>query len=610
MKKIFTYSRFVLLALLAIFAVSCEKEKLSEVIVAEEGAKVSLELPNEIEVSGGGNYSLDNSQLVLPLTIDFNGASTKAFTVKTTVNTDTVATLVANGALPAGTLPLQEGKFLLAPEVNIAYGVKSVGLSIVIDRSYLELNYGKDIAFALKMTDPSKGNSIASGKNSTIVVIKTGPTIDEASVHYIKFSNITPDLNIPLSNNNLGYSKGSQDISIPVELTLTGEAGQGFTVDLIRDMQVIDAGIAAGSIPANVAKLDDASWSISNPKVTFENGKNKATFNVNLRVMASISFVQKIAMGLRLSNPTKWQLAKSNTTLVVLFDPTHLGRKPFNATPFIIKGGVGAESDFIPASNYDLGGEGVAYHDNNTRDGGQFRRPDPVDIGDNNITVGWTESGEWLTYTVDVQGDGLYSLNAIIGSPNTDSQYSVYFGTTNVTGVQTARQTAGGYGDQKANYTLVTLKKGLQVMRFHMDRVPYDVMGVKITKLNAYDGKYSINGTITRNSANGPDTSLGGTITNGPVRNLVTAGTNRLQLVPIWKDGSNVGGIDLTHITIDPATNNVTVSSETNATVKNIDGAVNKYDPATKTFTLNFEWGTAPDTRSTSLTLKYTGNRP
>ncbi|WP_276088520.1 carbohydrate-binding protein [Pedobacter sp. JY14-1] len=608
MKKIFTYSGFCALALLTSVLVSCEKEKLSDVIVNEEGSKVALELPAKIEVSNGGNFSLDNSELTLPLTINFNGASSKAFTVKTVINTDTVATLIANKELPEGTVALEQGKFSIPPEVNIAFGVKSVGLNLVLSRSYLELNYGKDIAFAIQLDDPSKGNSIAAGKRSTIVVIKTGAVIEASKVHYVRFSNTTPSLNFPLSPTNLGYEKGSLNISMPVELTLTGEAGAGFIVDLVRDQNVINTAIAAGEVPADVIKLDDANWSTSVSRVQFEAGKNTVKFNVDLRLMASIGFLKPIAMGIRLSNPTKWQLAKSNTTLVVIFDPAHLGRKPFNGTPFIIKGGMYEVSNLIPASNYDFGGEGVAYHDNGGRDGGQFRRPDQVDIGDNNIVVGWTAAGEWLSYTVDVQEEGDYEFNAMLGSDNANGTYSLFTGNTALTGLLKSRNT-GGYGNQQIHGSIVHLKKGPQVLRFYMDNGAYDLQGMIFTRLDKWwDGIYTMNGTITRNSATGPDTNLGGTLTN---RTMIMSsfGKDQVSFMPIWRDGSLVGAIDNTYLTVDRNTNQVTVKSLGNATLKNTPGKENKWDPATQTFTLNFTWGDAPNTREVSVTMKYGGPR-
>jgi hypothetical protein len=122
---------------------------------------------------------------------------------------------------------------------------------------------------------------------------------------------------------------------------------------------------------------------------------------------------------------------------------------------------------------------------------------------------------------------------------------------------------------------------------------------------NKYDGVYSYSGTIYRNSATGPDMALSGPFTGLKDRSLQTLGANSVSLVPLWATGSGIGGIDGTYITVDPVTNLVTMACSTNPLLKNTVGAVNKYDPATKTFTLAFQWGTAPNTRVTTMTLVY-----
>ncbi len=96
---------------------------------------------------------------------------------------------------------------------------------------------------------------------------------------------------------------------------------------------------------------------------------------------------------------------------------------------------------------YDVGGEGVAYHDVDNKNSGsgdlnkgagyyaQFRKDEAVDISftkyhdsiDNSIYnivqpkidqlyLGWTESGEWIAYTVDVLETGNYKIGAMYTS--------------------------------------------------------------------------------------------------------------------------------------------------------------------------------------------------
>lgn len=156
-------------------------------------------------------------------------------------------------------------------------------------------------------------------------------------------------------------------------------------------------------------------------------------------------------------------------------------------------------------------------------------------------------------------------------------------------------------------------------MAFHIvnvDKTGYIISGnfnstlSMISAKNQYDGIYSYSGTLIRNTAAGPDNALGGPLEGLDPIPLVTLSQNSLAIEPLWADGSTVGGIAGTSITVDPVTNLVTVSSTGNPLLKNTPGGVNKYDPATKTFTLSFDWGVAPATRIATITMTYVEPRP
>jgi curved DNA-binding protein CbpA len=81
--------------------------------------------------------------------------------------------------------------------------------------------------------------------------------------------------------------------------------------------------------------------------------------------------------------------------------------QPFKGAPFIVPGTIQAE-------DYDLGGEGVAYSDSSTQNQGGGYREGAVGIGaiaGGNYYVGWTQSGEWIQYTVNAAQSGKYRLD-------------------------------------------------------------------------------------------------------------------------------------------------------------------------------------------------------
>jgi hypothetical protein len=133
---------------------------------------------------------------------------------------------------------------------------------------------------------------------------------------------------------------------------------------------------------------------------------------------------------------------------------------------------------------------------------------------------------------------------------------------------------------------------------------------------NQWDGVYSVvSGQVTRFTAPGvvenPST-LSGTLAGNPNITLSTTGANSVLVTNMrWFGGSStVAGIDNTIATINPTTNAVAMSSLSNTTLANRAGLLNSYDPATKTFTLNFDWNQLTAPRQMNLVLRYVGPRP
>jgi hypothetical protein len=85
---------------------------------------------------------------------------------------------------------------------------------------------------------------------------------------------------------------------------------------------------------------------------------------------------------------------------------------------------VGGAGNFIDFENYDVGGAGKAYYDMDSENQGGEYREDRVDIVSkedkcgSGYAVGYTQKGEWLEYTVNVEAEGTlpYELSYATGS--------------------------------------------------------------------------------------------------------------------------------------------------------------------------------------------------
>jgi len=492
MKKIFTHSRFGLLAAIALFTTSCEKEKLADVLSDEAFSPINISVPTKMEIGTNSTFTLTGNEITVPVTVEFSSATTRAFSINLAANVDTIPTLVTAGTLATGTVPLQNGTFSIPTVVNVPIGVTSATFNLVVSRSFLEQKYGKSIAVAVKLSSPGKGNTISQGKSAAVVVIKTAEAIAAGDVHYVAFAGTSSagQYSLPTSADLIGintktYVLGSQDMTFNIPLTLSGVAGSAFTVDVVAFPDTVTALIGNGTLK-NTKLLASSEYTISTPKVTFDNNKNTATVTISNKINSLLPVRgQKFAIGLKIQNPTRFQVSTTAAAknIVVVFDGDYF--RPYNGKPFLISGQIGVPSAMIPAAQYDFGGEGVAYHDDNNKDGTDFRAPDKVDVGDYTprSVVGWTNDNEWLTYTVNVEADGEYELNSIIGAPGTDGRFSVFFDDVMITpGIQSSAQTPGQYGDQQPNYCTVKLTKGKHVMKFFENRGAYDVRGWIFTR--------------------------------------------------------------------------------------------------------------------------------
>jgi PKD repeat protein len=138
-----------------------------------------------------------------------------------------------------------------------------------------------------------------------------------------------------------------------------------------------------------------------------------------------------------IDTPTATPTSEPTTTPTATPEPTSTGSPEPTATatttptpihtPFVNMTLPGR----VQAENYDLGGEGVAYHDTTPGNTGGVYRQDDVDIeridgGDDTPNVGWIRIGEFMTYTVDIPQSATYVMTSRVSSNRTNRYFEVY----------------------------------------------------------------------------------------------------------------------------------------------------------------------------------------
>ncbi len=125
----------------------------------------------------------------------------------------------------------------------------------------------------------------------------------------------------------------------------------------------------------------------------------------------------------------------------------------------------------IEAEDFDVGGEGVAYHDADAgNSGGRYRTDEGVDLEicydtGGGYNVGWIEAGEWMEYAVDAPLTGEYVVETRVASLSSGGVFRLEFdGVDRAGDVQVPGTT--GWQNWATVSTTVNLTAGVQTMRF------------------------------------------------------------------------------------------------------------------------------------------------
>ncbi len=103
---------------------------------------------------------------------------------------------------------------------------------------------------------------------------------------------------------------------------------------------------------------------------------------------------------------------------------------PDSTSPHVVPG-------TILAVNYDYGGEGIAYHDDDTEnESGGIRSDEGVDTesDDSGYHIAYIAEDEWLEYTITVEESGTYDFAAYVASTGTSGKFKVLFNGEDRTG--------------------------------------------------------------------------------------------------------------------------------------------------------------------------------
>ncbi|MBA3698193.1 MAG: carbohydrate-binding protein [Planctomycetes bacterium] len=271
----------------------------------------------------------------------------------------------------------------------------------------------------------SNGFALAEPGKRYLVYLPTGGTVNvavTAGTYRVGWHNA----GFPAQRSDGGVTTTGQGLSAP--------SGSDWVLHLVREdganlAPTVNAGpdrsatLPSGSVALDGTVSDDGqphgtlttTWSrVSGPgTVTFANA---AAVDTTASVTVAGTYVLRLTA-------SDGMLASSDDMVMTVTETT--GQAPFSGSPRTI-------TTTIQAEDYDLGGAGIAYYDvSSANEGGSYRN-DAVDIQATTDTgggynVGWTRTGEWLEYTVNIPSSGTYaaSLRVASGTAGGSVQFSI-----------------------------------------------------------------------------------------------------------------------------------------------------------------------------------------
>ncbi|SFD84068.1 Por secretion system C-terminal sorting domain-containing protein [Chitinophaga sp. CF118] len=219
-----------------------------------------------------------------------------------------------------------------------------------------------------------------------------------------------------------------------------------------------------------------------------------------------------------------------NTTYKAIYKVSAALQNPYSGIPSPIPGKIEIE-------DFDLGGEGVAYHDASTGNAGnQYRLNDNVDLekcSEDGFNIGYVAAGEWLEYTVNVTTPGVYTFSARVANPGAVKTFHAELDGQNFTGNITVPTTGGFQAWQTVSITTPALTTGVKVLRISLDATDFNVNYVTFTN-------GTVDTTVLKNLALNKQTTVSSVENGGTPGNNAVDGSQTSRWSSEFKDPQSI----------------------------------------------------------------------
>lgn len=270
---------------------------------------------NRLTVDSDKSFTKTGDVITVPVEVAFTSSAATLFTINIASRPDTISKMIASQVMQDA-VALPETAYNFPGTMDVRFGLTRIPVNVQMTVSDLERFYGKNVAFALEISNVTKGNLINQDKKTVIVIVDTKKIINIEEVHYLSIKESGSYINI---NGGLNYSQTDDYISVPFNVVLSGSVGPALTAGLLLDADTARKIVANGSV-ANAVAIDAAALDLS-PGGSIAANDNLGQGMLRIRTAEVARYFGKnLVIGIRLNNPSKYQVDPDKGTVVVIMN--------------------------------------------------------------------------------------------------------------------------------------------------------------------------------------------------------------------------------------------------------------------------------------------------
>ncbi|WP_207532094.1 PA14 domain-containing protein [Desertivirga arenae] len=327
--------KILLAGVMAVAIAGCKEEELENFdSVSATGRVVSADGANV------ASMTKDDDLVMVPIRVKLSGPAGKAFQISIEATSDTLNKLVANNTLQ-NTVVMPSNALEYPNVINVAYGTDSATVLVGFKMTGIEQYFPRKVAAAFKLTNAGKGNSIDASKSTIIAVIDTRDVTRLEDIHYLSIANHGGS--VFEIGRGTEYAVTSAGITIPLGVNLGGVAGKPFSVKAFSNVDTVRQLIATDPRFSNAIFLPDYEL---DSNINFKSNINTASLSVRIpwRVFdANMAANKKLALAVKLRNPSRHVLHPTNNYVILLLDPSI----NLDNNSFIVGDGTGLRAEYF-----------------------------------------------------------------------------------------------------------------------------------------------------------------------------------------------------------------------------------------------------------------------